>query len=135
MALRPDEEVDDGYTRESWERAEEDQPSDEEIDAEERHEADKENEDPMFYEDWRAAMGFYGLDESCAYTDEQIAKYVKQYRADVNKILELDDIRENAKAYNDALNRLEIAPNGDDYNELLAIIAGADFDMPKPEGR
>lgn len=122
MALRPDEEVDDGYTRNSWERADEDT-------------GDGENEDPMFYEDWRAAMGFYGLDESCDYTDEQIAEYVKQYRADVNKILELDDIRENVKAYNDALNRLEIAPNGDDYNELLAIIAGADFDMPKLGGR
>lgn len=38
-------------------------------------------------------------------------------------------------AYNDSLNTQEIAPNGDDYNELLDILAGRNVDLPKPTGR
>ena len=42
---------------------------------------------------------------------------------------------ERAKAYDAELNRLEIPPNGDDYNELMSIIAGEDVSLPTTKGR
>lgn len=37
--------------------------------------------------------------------------------------------------YNAALNEQEIAPNGDDYNALLDLLAGGEYRAPIPGGR
>lgn len=41
----------------------------------------------------------------------------------------------NVERYNRELNALEIAPNGDDYNTLLDLLDGADFNPPVATGR
>lgn len=41
----------------------------------------------------------------------------------------------NVKRYVDALNRLEIAPNGDDFNAVLDMLEGAAYRDPHEGGR
>lgn len=40
-----------------------------------------------------------------------------------------------AADYDKALGRLELSPNGDDYNAILAILRGQAYSMPVDEGR
>lgn len=50
----------------------------------------------------------------------------------------LDDINvriANCHRYSDALNALEIAPNGDDFNRLFDLLAGAEYADPHSTGR
>jgi len=124
------EEYDDGYdSKTSFERADEDRPED--MDPEEQ-----------FEEDWGRAFGFYGLDPSFQYSEEDREHYVKAYREDTIRI-EADraaaarflQICSRVRQYNAALNRLEIPPNGDDYNALLDLVAGGPLVLPKEGGR
>jgi hypothetical protein len=41
----------------------------------------------------------------------------------------------NVKRYDQRLNDLEIAPNGDDYNEILRLLAGGVYEPPVTTGR
>lgn len=41
----------------------------------------------------------------------------------------------NVARYDAALNAVEIAPNGDDYNAILKLLNGADYNAPHTEGR
>lgn len=38
-------------------------------------------------------------------------------------------------AYDVELNRLELPPNGDDYNAIRGFLLGQPFELPKVEGR
>lgn len=46
-----------------------------------------------------------------------------------------ESILERVQIYNRTLNQLEISPNGDDYNNLLDILAGGRGIMPHIKGR
>ncbi len=41
----------------------------------------------------------------------------------------------NVVRYNEALNALEIPPNGDDYNAILDLLSGAPYQPPHVKGR
>jgi hypothetical protein len=48
---------------------------------------------------------------------------------------ELNDKMANVSRYDGELNRLEIAPNGDDYNAVIAMLRGAPYRAPRTGGR
>ncbi len=51
------------------------------------------------------------------------------------RLIELKQRVENAKRYMDALNDLEIPPNGDDCNTLYDMIMGQPYRPPHERGR
>jgi hypothetical protein len=64
---------------------------------------------------------------------------VEVYRCDegVTVIAALPDneAQANVAKYDAELNRLEIAPNGDDYNAIVGLMNGAAYVAPKETGR
>lgn len=45
------------------------------------------------------------------------------------------DVMQRVARYNNRLNELEIAPNGDDYNNLLDLLAGGEYRDPSKVSR
>lgn len=46
-----------------------------------------------------------------------------------------EEIIENLRRYDAALNELELPPNGDDYNNLWDMIEGGQYRAPHEDGR
>lgn len=131
MALRPEEEVDDGYTRESFERAEEDTGDEDDGSLVNNSELDEDEE-----RDWSRAQSYYALDSSCQYEPFAKREYIRDFIASGEALGEYEDLLVAVRRYNYELNRLELAPNGDDYNNLLDIVLKGTLNLlPTPEGR
>lgn len=52
-----------------------------------------------------------------------------------NDDAQIENRIENVLRYDQELNRMQIAPNGDDYNAILDMLGGAPYRQPHREGR
>ncbi|WP_378952124.1 hypothetical protein [Mesorhizobium sp. ANAO-SY3R2] len=53
----------------------------------------------------------------------------------VSKPVDAPDGIANASRYDAELNRLQLAPNGDDYNAIMEMLGGAPYRTPHVKGR
>lgn len=61
--------------------------------------------------------------------------YKELYELTLAERRQINERLAHALRYDAELNRLEIAPNGDDYNALTEMLAGGRFRAPHTEGR
>lgn len=80
-------------------------------------------------------FGFY-VDVLPNHFDAMVAVIAHPRTSDVSyDFTKVGDTLRNVAKYDAELNRLEIPPNGDDYNEIMRLLSGGAYEAPKPTGR